>query len=421
MSGPMPPPDLLPESSPTSTQTVWPDFMAELEPAPSESTVAAAPPADVVVLAPDGALPPSKTRWSGRWSGWVGAYRLGDIKLAVEELSDQGATLVYAIGSAAHGAFSERLQARFSADELQGTLADGRELSLRIREGGVLDFLLTRNKAMTLAGVLSKDGSGPPRLVERIPTPFVENGKPVTLEVVIFKPPGPGPFPLLMVNHGSTGNGDNPALFTSTWTSHTLVKVFTDKGWLVAFPQRRGRGKSDGLYDEGFTRGRSEYACQPELSLPGVERALADTDAAAEYLLAKPDVDSRRALISGVSRGGILAVAYAGTHPTRFQGVINFVGGWMGAVCRFAEAINAPSFQRGAPFPRPMLWLYGENDRFYSIDHSRKNFDAFVAAGGSGSFNTYSLGAGQNGHMLHTRPDLWRETMNAYLDQLGRR
>jgi len=56
----------------------------------------------------------------------------------------------------------------------------------------------------------------------------------------------------LLFHHGSTGKGDDPSRFISTVTSPALAKFFNDRGWMVMFPQRRGRGKSDGLYDEGF-------------------------------------------------------------------------------------------------------------------------------------------------------------------------
>jgi len=45
----------------------------------------------------------------------------------------------------------------------------------------------------------------------RAPTEFVENGEAISLEIIIFKPHGPGPFPTLMFNHGSTGSDANPA------------------------------------------------------------------------------------------------------------------------------------------------------------------------------------------------------------------
>jgi predicted acyl esterase len=97
-----------------------------------------------------------------------------------------------------------------------------------------------------------------------ITTKLRENDKPVQLEVVIYKPPGDGPFPLLVVNHGSTGLGNNPALFTQTFSYPAFAEMFVKKGYMVAFPQRRGRGKSEGLYDEGFNVDRVQgYACDP--------------------------------------------------------------------------------------------------------------------------------------------------------------
>jgi dienelactone hydrolase len=253
------------------------------------------------------------------------------------------------------------------------------------------------------------------RLTERVPTPFLEEGKAVSLEVIVLKPMGPGPFPTVMFNHGSTGRGDNPALFSRTWTSDTISRFFNERGWLVAFPQRRGRGASDGRYDEGFEQDRSGYSCRPSLSLAGLERALQDLDPVVAYLKARPDVDATRMLIGGQSRGGILAIAYAGARPQQFKGAINFVGGWMSDRCPDPEAINTVTFKRAADFPGPTLWLYGENDSFYRIEHSRKNFDAFVAAGGKGAFSAYALAPGINGHLLIGRPDLWQDAVSKFI------
>jgi dienelactone hydrolase len=266
--------------------------------------------------------------------------------------------------------------------------------------------------------LILSSATGQERLADRAPTPFTEQGKPVSLEVVVVKPVGPGPFPTVMFNHGSTGRGDNPSIFGRTWTSDAVGRFFNERGWLVAFPQRRGRGGSDGLYDEGFERDRSRYSCVPALSLAGLERALDDLDAAVAYLKSRPDVDARRMVIGGQSRGGILAIAYAGTRPQHFAGAINFVGGWMSDRCPDPEAINTVTFRRGAAFPGPTLWLYGDNDSFYRIEHSRKNFDAFVAAGGKGAFFTYALGPGANGHTLIARPDQWQDAAAAFIGSI---
>lgn len=252
----------------------------------------------------------------------------------------------------------------------------------------------------------------------RAPTEFVENGKAVSLEVIIFKPLGPGPFPTLVFNHGSTGSGANPAYFKRSYTATSLAFFFNERGWLVAFPQRRGRGKSDGQYDEGLKPNRSGYSCTPEIALRGLERALQDLETVLKYLMGRSDVDSKRMLIGGQSRGGILAVVFAGDHPEHFNAVINFVGGWVGQRCSEIETINTNTFKRGAGFRRPTLWLYGENDSCYGLAHSRKNFDAFIAAGGQGTFLTYSVGTLMDGHQLIYKPNLWREAVDSFIVNL---
>ena len=253
-----------------------------------------------------------------------------------------------------------------------------------------------------------------------ISTKLRENGKPVRLEVVIDKPPGDGPFPLLVVNHGSTGRGNNPALFTQTFSNPAFAEMFVKRGYMVAFPQRRGRGKSEGrLYDEGFNVDRNQgYACDPKQSLPGADRALTDIAAAVEVLRQRPDVAREPIVMAGISRGGILSIAYAGMHPRAVAGVINFVGGWMGEGCPNASEINGALFKRGGMFPHQTLWLYGNHDPFYSLDHSRANFAAFQAAGGKGSFFDFEVPGG-NGHRVMFSPPLWTGHVDRYLNSIG--
>src|SRR5262249_37474013 len=156
----------------------------------------------------------------------------------------------------------------------------------------------------------------------------------------------------------------------------------------------------------------------PDLSLRGMERALTDIDAVMDVLAQRPEVDTRHMLIAGVSRGGILAVVYAGTRPGRFQAAINFVGGWMNDRCFNVDAINTASFRRGGAFAGPTLWMYAQNDSFYRISHSQKNFDAFIAAGGRGAFNVATLPYGTNGHGVLSFPDQWSDKVLALLAQL---
>jgi dienelactone hydrolase len=257
------------------------------------------------------------------------------------------------------------------------------------------------------------------RTSERAPTPFFEAGLAVTLEVVIYRPLGNGPYPVLMFNHGSTGNGDDPSQFRLTYTNEQIARYFNERGWMVAFPQRRGRGASDGQYDEGFTPDRSRYSCLQGPALAGLERAVQDVDAAYDYLRARQDVDPTRVISGGVSRGGILAMVHAARRPPAFIAAINFVGGWLGEGCTDAIAVNRGAFVSAASFPNSTLWLYGENDPFYSVAHSRANFDAFTIAGGRGSFNVYLRDAGLSGHLIINDPALWAPDLDVFLRQVG--
>ena len=245
---------------------------------------------------------------------------------------------------------------------------------------------------------------------EIIQTPLVDDGKAVELELVIRRPFASGPYPTLVFNHGSTGSGDKPALFRRTVASASVANFFNDLGWMVVFPQRRGRGKSGGTYDEGFKLDRSGYACEPELSLPGVDRAIEDLDAAMDHLRARSDVDTGQMLIAGVSRGGVLAIAYAGERPNVFKGAINFNGGWLGRLCPTHTEVNRATFVRGARFAKPTLWLHGSYDQSYRIGHCRDNFAAFLAAGGQGSFHAL-----KGGHGLVAQPRLWADLVASYL------
>jgi dienelactone hydrolase len=253
---------------------------------------------------------------------------------------------------------------------------------------------------------------------EFLKTTLNENGNSVRLEAMIFKPSGGGPFPLAVFNHGSTGRNPTPESVKRTWFSVEVADFLNQRGWLVAFPQRRGRGKSDGPCDEELLRnGKAKFVCDKDTAQTDSARALNDIDAAIRVLLERPDVAPGPILIGGHSRGGILSVAYAGMHSAQTLGVLNFVGGWINEGCRVAEPINQELSLRGARFDRPTIWLYGQGDPFYSIAHSRKNFVAFENAGGKGKFVEFDTPTNV-GHDVIRHPDLWTEPVKAYLDAL---
>jgi dienelactone hydrolase len=391
------------------------DRLVDGVPLPSDAHLAAASPGSAL-----------QRQWSGVW---VGAWG-GTLKhiLLVESVAEDGAArVVYAVGDRPgaqgrwlrlEGMASERsLNVRGANFSASYELSDSGRLKARFQFGDNVsrasmtraDFASLTKPDAVVAWTRAKS--------ELLETDLIEDGRPVRLEVVMFKPDGAGPFPLAVINHGSTGGGRDPAVAKQTWFAADLADFLNERGWMVAFPQRRGRGRSDGLYDEGFSENRKlGYACDTGLSLRGADRALSDVDAAIAALRRRPDVAPPPVLIGGQSRGGVLAVAYAGLNPTQIFGVINFVGGWLDEACSSAGAVNRTLFERGAHYGRPTIWLYGQGDLFYSIAHSRSNFAAFEKAGGQGTFFEF----GPNpGHFVFRDPDLWSGPIGKYLDSLG--
>jgi dienelactone hydrolase len=385
-------------------------------------------PDDVAVYpAPDG-LAPDLSRFLGVWTGsWGGANR--HILIVESVRSDTTADVVYAIAGSAParvppmwysttatiGHDTMTLQRPESINyvfEPSGTLfatwRDGAAAATARMKPASLEKLSIRSAALDWSEPVSLFVDGPP-----------ENGTPSKLEVVMFHPAGAGPFPLAIFNHGSTGDGRNPSRFSVTTWDYAVADYLTSRGWLAAFPQRRGRGRSSGLYDEGFAPDRNQgYSCDPATSLRGADRALTDIEAAVTALRKSPDVAPGPVLMVGISRGGILSLAFAGRHPDRISGIINFVGGWMGESCVNATEINGTLFREAARYPRPTLWLYGERDRFYSIAHSQRNFDIFRAAGGTGAFLTFTVPNG-DGHAVSAFRELWLGPADSYLHSIG--
>jgi dienelactone hydrolase len=396
------------------------DLLVDGVPLPSDAKVASVAESETAV----------QRQWAGVWVGaWGGTLK--HILLVESVAAEQGlARVVYSIGDNAFLGVRptwNRHTATISGRSLKIAEA-GFSATYELTDQGVLRATYARGNMRTQATMtrtdlvsLTKPGAvvdwirGKSELLQ---TDLVESGKPIRLEAMIFKPAGAGPFPLAVINHGSTGKGNNPALFTGTWFDVGLADFLNERGWLVAFPQRRGRGKSDGLYDEGFSAERDKgYTCEADKSLAGADRALRDIGASIAALRRRPDVAQSPILIGGESRGGVLSVAYSGLHPEQILGVINFVGGWVSDGCANAKVINETLFEQGAGFKQPTLWLYGRRDPIYAIPHSRQNFVAFQKAGGQGTFLELDVPGGA-GHYVIGYPQLWSAAVGGYLDSL---
>ena len=282
----------------------------------------------------------------------------------------------------------------------------------------VMSLLLSESGNLTNLSTSSALPTPTPNPAEQRMVPVSVDGQTIRLVVRVFRPDGNGPFPTLIFHHGSTGYGNQRLLFPQFWQPDTVIRYFVGRGWSVVLPSRRGRGGSEGGYDEGFGPDRSQgYSFDPAYSLPGADRALADIDAITDVIRAWPFVDADRLLIGGVSRGGILSIAHSGQRPALYRGVLNFVGGWLGGRGSNQTTVNQNIFNRGVPFGKETLWLYASDDSFYSLDTTRSYFAAFSAAGGKGLF--VDEFPDEIGHGLHLAAEHWGPVVDAYLARLG--
>lgn len=237
------------------------------------------------------------------------------------------------------------------------------------------------------------------------------HGTAIRLETFIYRPAGTGPFPVVLLSHGSA-DGDARA----STPAPELARYFVQHGFAVLVPMRRGRGMSTGR-----SREYEERHCVPAAWEPGLQDAMDDLSAALEYAGSRPEFDTTHVVLAGVSRGGFLSIAYAaeGRHRNLVVGAINFVGAWIAQrEDQCPQDFNALSFANFGRRTRvPTLWLYGDGDPYNTTQDIRGYISRFRAAGGDAAFDLFHDVPG-NGHDVADAPRLWGSAVDAFLNRL---
>jgi dienelactone hydrolase len=250
------------------------------------------------------------------------------------------------------------------------------------------------------------------RITIPVSTRVAGTARVLQLEGFLYRPRGTGPFPVVVLNHGSAGGSPKASL-----PAARLAGYFVRHNMIVVVPMRRGRGRSEGVSLES-----EERNCDPTSWWPGLDAAFADLSAAIDFARHLSGVDSTRLLLAGVSRGGFLSVAYAarGARRSSITGVVNWVGAWVAQRDdRCPRDFNAISFAEfGREAAAPMLWLYADNDPFNDATSIEQYARAFHAAGGKAQCVLLHTTA-EVGHALADYPELWRDTTDAYLASIG--
>ncbi|MEP7345339.1 MAG: dienelactone hydrolase family protein, partial [Gemmatimonadaceae bacterium] len=236
----------------------------------------------------------------------------------------------------------------------------------------------------------------------------------LALRGVLWRPIAPGPYPGLVVLHGSGG----------CWARNEvqmLGQTLAARGYVAFFPCRRGQGLSAGqgvavleqLRREGLSERDSAFSTRSTELL--VTTQLADVSAAIVALRARAEVDRSRVAVTGVSYGGILTLLAAEADST------------LRAAVAFAPAAmnwgwNAPLRERLTSGVRrtrvPVLVLQAEND--WNVGPTDALPAAMRAAGGEGTGRLYpAIGGNANeGHgLMVTSPALWEDDVFTFLEQ----
>ena len=237
------------------------------------------------------------------------------------------------------------------------------------------------------------------------------------LLVTTFRPQGAGPFPLVVMNHGRS---TKTRTHESRQRFEPIARFFVRKGFAVAVPQRLGYGASAAAGDP-----EDQMSCSQPRYQPAGEAAAAQVLAVVAQMRTQPDIDPTRLVIMGQSLGGFTTVAAAATRPSGLIAAINVAGGHggnpderPGNPCQ-AFLLENTFGVWGKTATAPMLWLYAENDKYFSAKNSRSWFDAFIKAGGKAEYKLMPA-FGDDGHQLLGRGgDLWHPVVDEFLAKHG--
>ena len=235
--------------------------------------------------------------------------------------------------------------------------------------------------------------------------------------VTTFRPQGPGPFPLVVMNHGrdSATRAQAPRQ-----RYEPIARFFIRKGFAVAVPQRLGYGVSASAGDP-----EDSMSCNNPRYQPAGDAAAVQVLAVVAHMRKEADIDPGRLVIMGQSLGGFTTVATAATRPDGLVAAINIAGGHggnpetrPGNPCQ-AYLLENTFAAWGKTATAPMLWMYSENDKYFNPKNARAWFEAFTKAGAKAEFKLMPP-FGDDGHALLVRAnDLWQPVVDEFLARHG--
>ena len=274
---------------------------------------------------------------------------------------------------------------------------------------------LLRHRAL-LAGLLLAAGL-PAQAVDEsvIRAPVARGAEQASIEVTVFKPSGAGPFPVLVLSHGSPRSAEDRRREGRQRLVAQSAR-FVQMGFAVLVPTRRGYGASGGSWAEAYGT-----CADPDYFSAGIETAR-DLRAAVDAVRGEGWADTTRVVLAGQSAGGFGSVAASSQRFDGLVAVVNFAGGRGSQgpddVCGETRLVEAMG-RYGRAARVPGLWIYSANDRFFGPALARRMHQAFVGSGGSAEF-VEAPAMGLDGHGYFARAmDDWSPRVAGFLERVG--
>jgi carboxymethylenebutenolidase len=275
-------------------------------------------------------------------------------------------------------------------------------------------FLAPLILTFTAATACGQTSSGPE-------TVLIHSGS-ATLHAMLWRPQGRGPFPAILLNHGSgRTREDLERLGPYERNAEKLGPVFVRHGYVFLYLFRRGVGLSMDQGANAVDLMNSEFAAHGQearnaLQLQLLEnREMDDALSGLKFLRALPYVDARNVAVIGHSFGGSLTVLLAEREPN-LRAVVVFSGA--GYSFDRSPELRARLLAAIDHVAVPVFFIHAEND--YSLS-SGKVLDARREQIGKPHRLKiyppigYTLDEGHD--FLHLGVTIWEPDVFAFLDE----
>lgn len=248
--------------------------------------------------------------------------------------------------------------------------------------------------AQVTFGAWGEEGEPFRRQEWRVPSP--DTG--IAAHALLFRPAGPGPFPLAVVAHASTQNVLRRAQMPQP-EYRALAVFLVARGFAVLVPERLGHAATGGRYVEDQSGcDEADYARSGRATAEEISLAL-------EFLRKQDFIRMDAVIVIGHSAGAWGALALAHADPRTIDAIIAFAPGRGGHANDEPNRICAPHMllAAAAEFGKsariPVTWLVAANDSYFAPAFSRELADAFRGSGGKIDFRTLPA-VGSEGHWM---------------------